>query len=120
MPTELLFPVLPQCACRIIYIYRQQREEIRMKQEKLESMLRKKKDPGLRPESPSGRRKRRRPHLAGRRLPGVRSSEVGITMMFHIIFSPLCFAVVVCERLESNTNESNTNGWLYVPSCCTV
>ncbi|ELU05410.1 hypothetical protein CAPTEDRAFT_124734, partial [Capitella teleta] len=56
---------------------RQQREEIIRKQEKLEGMLRKKKDPsGLRPESPGSRVKRRvvkRPLMPARRLATSRS-----------------------------------------------
>ncbi len=59
-------------------LYRQQREEIMRKQEKLESMLKKKKE--ARPESPGGRRKRvKRPSIVPRRFHSNRSSEVSQT-----------------------------------------
>lgn len=68
---------------------RQQREEIIRKQEKMEGMLRKKKDLSgglMHPESPGGRQKRRvvkRPIMPARRLGTGRTNEVSASQIVH-------------------------------------
>lgn len=67
--------------------FRLQREEIRQKQEKLDSILKKKKNDSARPESPGGTRRRvKRPLLHSRRLiqtqPRSLESSVGPNLLF--------------------------------------
>ena len=75
--------------------YRQQREEIMRKQEKLESMIRKKKD--ARPESPTGRRNRktRRPSMPSRRFGNTRSNEVSC----NVKCIPFCLSYLTLNHL---------------------